>query len=182
MNREQDTNRRADTDGAQPPPAVSEARPALTSYRRDLPHLQRDDKTLFVTFNTLKRWKLPAVARQLVIEHCLHDHGMKYHLHAAVVMPDHVHIVMTPLRDREGTSFGLAEIMNGIKGASAHSINRALGRRGTVWQSESFDRILRSDGNVRAAAEYICQNPVRAGLCDTEEGYSQLWREWIEGA
>ena len=33
--------------------------------------------------------------------------------------------------------------MNGIKGASAHSINKALGRKGSVWQDESFDHILR---------------------------------------
>ena len=72
--------------------------------------------------------------------------------------------------------------MNGIKGASAHSVNRALNRKGHVWQSESFDRMLRSDENTRAVAEYICQNPVRAGLVRGDDKYPWLWREWIEGA
>jgi REP element-mobilizing transposase RayT len=47
-------------------------------------------------------------------------------MHGAVVMPDHVHLVFTPLRDPSPARYGMAEIMNGIKGASAHSVNRML--------------------------------------------------------
>ncbi len=54
--------------------------------------------------------------------------------------------------------------MNGIKGASAHSINKLLKRRGHVWQDESFDHILRSEEKMISKVEYICQNPVRKGL------------------
>ncbi len=117
----------------------------------------------------------------MVIDHALHDHGVKYLLHAIVVMPDHVHLVLTPLEDDEAATFGLAEIMQGIKGTAAHSINRALGRKGAVWQSESFDRVLRSTEDLRSAAEYICANPVRAGIASSEGEYPYLWREWIEG-
>jgi REP element-mobilizing transposase RayT len=77
-----------------------------------------------------------------VLEHCLHDNGVRLVVHGVVVMPDHVHMVFTPLADERGNTFGLAEIMNGIKGASAHRINRALKRRGHVWQDGSFDHIL----------------------------------------
>ena len=99
-----------------------------------------------------------------------------------VVMPDHVHIIFTPLKDNEGNPFGLAEIMSGIKGASAHSINQALNRRGRVWQDESFDHVLRSDESTYSKVLYICENPVRKGLVATEDEYPWLWREWVEGA
>jgi REP element-mobilizing transposase RayT len=158
------------------------AKPTPRVYRRDLPHIQFDRRTLYVTFSTHERWILPETVRDIVMRHCLHDDGVKLYTHGAVVMPDHVHLLFTPLSDRSGATYGLAEIMSGIKGASAHSLNRALNRTGHVWQSESFDRMLRSDENARSVAEYICQNPVRAGLVAREDDYPWLWRRWVEGA
>jgi REP element-mobilizing transposase RayT len=107
---------------------------------------------------------------------------VKLQVHGIVVMPDHVHIIFTPLKDDEGNPFGLAEIMSGIKGASAHSVNKALNRRGRVWQDESFDHVLRSDESTYNKVLYICENPVRKGLVATEDEYPWLWREWVEGA
>ena len=60
----------------------------------------------------------------------------------------------------------VAEIMQGIKSASSHKINRLLGRRGQVWQRESFDHVLRREESIHAKVAYIIQNPVRAGLAD----------------
>jgi REP element-mobilizing transposase RayT len=168
-----------------PPSGVQEiaglAKPLKTQYRRHLPHIQAEDKPHFVTFATYKRWVIPESIRYLVLEHCLHENGIKLHMHGLVVMPDHVHIIFTPLKDAQGSPYGLAEIMNGIKGASAHGINKALNRRGRVWQKESFDHILRSDEKAREKVEYICQNPVRKGLVQEENHYPWLWREWLEG-
>jgi len=65
-------------------------------------------------------------------------------LNAVVVMPDHVHIVFVPKIDMPKLEvFSLARITKAIKGASAHLIDRELGRAGRVWQEESFDRVLR---------------------------------------
>ncbi len=91
-------------------------------------------------------------------------------------------MIFSPLSDAEGNPFGLAEIMSGIKGASAHSINKALNRGGKVWQDESFDHVLCSDESARSKVEYICDNPVRKGLVTEADDYPWLWREWIEGA
>jgi REP element-mobilizing transposase RayT len=96
-------------------------------------------------------------------------------------MPDHVHMIFTPLKDEQGNTYGLAEILKGIKGSSARSINKKLGRQGSVWQDESFDHVLRSDESIRAKVEYICQNPVRKKLAENEDAYPWLWREWVEG-
>ena len=168
---------------AQPPSAgamPAGAKEALSHYRRNLPHIQPGHRPVFVTFCTRDRWVLPEAARTLVLEHCLHDHGTKLHMHGLVVMPDHVHLVFTPLLDSAGTPFGLAEIMNGIKGASAHRINKLLKRRGSVWQDESFDHVMRQHEAVERKVDYICNNPVRKGLVSSEDDYPWLWREWVD--
>ena len=145
-------------------------------YRRNLPHLQRDYKRHFVTFCTYHRWILPECARDIVFSCCLHDHHIRYELHAAVVMPDHVHMVFTPLINMERQEMrSLAEITNAVKGASAHIINRKLGRKGKVWQEESFDRVLRSSEKLDEKVAYILNNPVRKGLVRSPEEYPWLW-------
>jgi len=157
------------------------AKPAANRYFRNLPHLQAEGKTLFVTFCTHRGWALPESVRGLVLGHCVHDHPAKVWMHGAVVMPNHVHPVFTPGSDGKGNPFGLAQIMNGIKGTSAHTVNRVLGRRGPVWQRESFDHILRTDESIREKVNYICANPVRKGLVQSEDEYPWLWREWVDG-
>ena len=139
--------------------------------------VQAENKTIFLTFCTKDRWTLPESVRVEVLHHCLHDHGTKMHVHGVVVMPDHVHMVFTPLPDPTGCPYTLAEITNAIKGASAHTINRALGRDGCVWQDESFDHVLRRDEAIAAKVAYICENPIRKGLCRRWDEYPWLWRE-----
>ena len=158
------------------------ARAAKSSYKRRLPHVQSPDATIFVTFATWNRSALPEQIRPLLLEHIVHDHSVRYQLHVAVVMPDHVHVLLTPGHDANGNTFGLAEIMHSLKSSSAHSINRALRHKGRVWQPEYHDRALRSDESARQKAEYICANPVRAGLVARQDEWPWLWREWIEGA
>jgi len=65
--------------------------------------------------------------------------------------------------------------MQGIKSASAHQINRALNRVGQIWQHESFDHVLRREESIEAKVQYICENPVRAGLVKSPEEYPWLW-------
>jgi REP element-mobilizing transposase RayT len=144
-------------------------------YRRRLPHLQRADAALFVTFCTAARLPPPGEARDLVLEHCLREQGKRIHLYAAVVMPDHVHLLFLPLRDEDGWPFPLIDIMQCLKGATAHRINKLLHRSGPVWEEESFDHVLRSDESLKDKAEYIRQNPVRRGLVQKAGDYRWLW-------
>jgi REP element-mobilizing transposase RayT len=116
-------------------------------------------------------------SRTLTLRHCLHDNGRTIHLHAAVIMPDHTHLLFTALRDAEGWTFALPEILRAIKGASARSVNKLTGRTGPVWQDESFDHVLRGDETLRETIDYIRQNPVRKGLVEKPEDYQWLWVE-----
>jgi len=73
--------------------------PALThnyDYRR-LPHYQKADRAIFVTFCRLTRDPFPANARDVILQRCVHDDGKRIKLHAAVVMPDHAPSVANPV-------------------------------------------------------------------------------------
>ncbi len=158
-------------------------------YRRRLPHLQKADAALFVTFCTGARMVIPERARDLVLEHCLREAGIlsvggegarptrsaRIRLHAVVVMPDHLHLLLTPLRNEQGWPFPLVDILQCLKGATAHRINKLLHRSGPVWEEESFDHVLRSDESLKEKCEYIRQNPVKAGLVGRAEDYKWLW-------
>ena len=156
-------------------------------YRRRLPHLQKADADLFITFCALGRLVLPEQARTLVLEHCLREGGIlagegaratpapRIQLHAVVVMPDHIHMLLRPLRDENGWPFPLVNILQCLKGATAHRVNRLLGRSGPLWEEESFDHVLRSDEWLQEKCEYIRQNPVEAGLVRMPEEYRWLW-------
>lgn len=145
-------------------------------YRRRLPHFHKFDRALFVTFCKLTRDAFPERARALVLQHCLHEYQRRILLHAVVVMPDHVHMLFTPMRNGEdGWPYPLQKILKMIKGTSARDINKLLGTLGPVWQHESFDHVLRSDESLNEKMEYTRMNPVRAGLVSKPEEYRWLW-------
>ena len=100
---------------------------------------------------------------------------MKFDLYGLVVMPDHVHLAIVPICLPQGP-IPIAEIMQAIKGASAHRINKLLNRRGKVWQEESFDRALREEEQFTEKLYYMLENPVRAGLVDNPLDYPWIWR------
>jgi len=145
-------------------------------YRRMLPHHQWKGKMFFITFCTYQRKWLSPGSRDIVLETCQTGDGKLFYLHALVVMPDHVHLVITPMTSEQG-EVAIPEIMQAIKGATAHQINKYLGRKGRVWQDESFDRAARSAENLRGKIEYMMGNPVRAGLVSDPAEYRWLWIE-----
>jgi REP element-mobilizing transposase RayT len=96
-------------------------------------------------------------------------------MYAFVVMPEHVHLLLTPLLDDVGDPYWLVEILQSLKGSSAHTVNKALHRSGPVWQEESFDHLLRRNEEFSATVEYVRQNPVRRGLVPIPENYRWFW-------
>jgi REP element-mobilizing transposase RayT len=140
------------------------------AYRQRLPHLQREYKTYFVTFCTKSRRMLDSTERDIVLRECIAMHSDAFWLHCAVVMPDHVHVLATL-----GPNELLYRRLQVIKGRSARYINALRNRSGALWQPESFDRILRRDEDLVKKAEYIANNPVRAGLVERANEYPWLW-------
>jgi REP element-mobilizing transposase RayT len=100
-----------------------------------------------------------AEVSQQVIDVLSHFHGERYELNAAVVMPNHCHVLIRPF-----SSWPLEGVLKSWKGYSAKEINRELGRSGSLWQSDSFDRIVRDEEHYRQVVRYIRENPRKANL------------------
>ncbi len=145
------------------------------AFRRNLPHYQHDGAPVIINMSTKQRWELPPAARDVVFDCILREHNTRAHLFAFVVMPNHVHILLVPGWTEKYQRYTLAEIMCGIKGASAHAINKLLVRRGAVWEEEYFDHVLRKSEPVESKVAYICENPQRAGLVTSYLDYRWLW-------
>ena len=92
--------------------------------------------------------------------------GTRYRLHAWVVMPNHVHVVVTPL-----TGLSVSGIVSSWKSFTAKQANALLGRRGEFWQADYFDRFIRDERHFAAAIHYAEENPVVAGLCARSEDW-----------
>lgn len=96
----------------------------------------------------------------LVVEalHCNAERLGHYSLHAFAVMPNHVHVLLTP-------NVPLPKITKSLKGITAKQANELLGTTGRpFWHEESLDRDVRNMQEFYRIRSYIEHNPVRAGL------------------
>ncbi len=110
--------------------------------------------------------KQPAIANMMVevLQYAAH-HLHYYTLHAFTIMPNHVHVLLTP-------HVPLPKLTRCIKGFSAKRANELLGLTGTTfWQEESYDHSVRNQSEFETIRRYILNNPVRAGLVREPEDY-----------
>jgi putative transposase len=90
----------------------------------------------------------------------------KMTVHDFVIMPNHVHILMTVPGE-----MSLEKAMQLIKGGFSFRANKELGFRGEVWQRGYSDVRILDDQSFRRHREYIENNPVKAGLSNSPEEY-----------
>jgi putative transposase len=97
----------------------------------------------------------------------LERHPAEYELYAWVVMPNHVHLLA-------GFKTGVEweEVIGRLKGSTSRAINLMMGRSGSLWQRESYDRFIRDLDHFNAALAYIHANPVKARLCSSADAYA----------
>src|SRR5204862_2163421 len=100
----------------------------------------------------------PEIA-EMVARTLLHFDGERYRLHAWVIMPNHVHVVIQPT-----DGYGVGDIIGSWKSFMAKKANGQLGRTGPFWAAEYFDRFIRDDGHFASAVSYVEDNPVKARL------------------
>jgi REP element-mobilizing transposase RayT len=196
-------------------------------YRRNLPHIQPEGATLFVTFRlanslpgeVIERLKIekedmekrisqiadkserekqldhaqrrffgkwdealdkssigdnhlsnPQIA-DLVAESLLFRDGKVYDLEAFSILPNHAHLVLSPLEEVEGRYQSISRIMHSLKLHTAREANKILGRVGAFWQHENYDHYVRDEGELERIVKYVIYNPVKAGLVDD-------WKKW----
>jgi putative transposase len=88
-----------------------------------------------------------------------------YDLHAYVIMPNHVHLLLLPL-------VAPSRLLQTLKGYTAREANRLLGRTGQpFWQAESYDHWVRDTPEAERIRAYIENNPAKAGLVARPDDY-----------
>ena len=96
---------------------------------------------------------------------CL-DRGF-YKLHAFVLMPEHLHILLTPADETT-----IEKAMQMIKGGAAHRMGQERPQKFPIWHAGFHDRWMRDADEYRNIKRYIEQNPVEAKLVERPEDYS----------
>ncbi|GAH62685.1 unnamed protein product, partial [marine sediment metagenome] len=142
----------------------------VMAHIRNLPHVEMPGATYFITFHSAKDEAIADSERQLVLEACLHWHNERCNIYAVCVMDNHVHMLAKPFQDHR-----LGGILHSIKSFTSHEINKRRGRKGAFWLEESFDHIVRDDWWFTKFVYYICDNPVKRGLCKKFDEYPWLW-------
>ena len=89
-----------------------------------------------------------------------------YLLHEFVIMPDHLHVMLTP-----NSVTSLERAVQLIKGGSSHRIHKERGGRMEIWQMGFHDWTIRDLDDWMAKANYIHMNPLRARLCERPEAW-----------
>ncbi len=96
--------------------------------------------------------------------HWLEERG--WLIHALTVMPNHVHVLT---RNTQGQNHLLNHHLGILKGWTAREANRLLDRKGSFWMDENFDHWCRTQKEIESLANYIVDNPVKAGLVDSRQ-------------
>ena len=154
----------------------------VTSFRitrRNLPHWQEPDRAYFLTWRCLKGQVLSHEERTITLDSLRYWNGQKWTLYAVVVMPDHVHALCQPLVKDEGGTYNLGEILHSVKSFSAHRISQQRGTKGSIWQDERFDRIVRDEKEFNEKWQYIRNNPVKNGLSEKPEDYPWFYEVFL---
>jgi putative transposase len=124
-------------------------------------------RTFFVTSVTwqrvpLFRWEEKAGLMLDILMH--YRDALKFGLHEFVIMPDHLHLLLTPASD-----LSLERAMQLVKGGFSYQLGKR--KRGPVWQESFTNHRIRDEEDFARHAEYIRMNPVRAGLVSRPELY-----------
>jgi putative transposase len=154
-------------------------RPVISfqATRRNLPHWQQPGSIYFITWRLKGDGILSPEEKTIILESLLYWDKVKWTVHAAVIMPNHVHAIAQPLTLPDGGAVNLSGIIRSIKTFSARTINVQRGTQGSLWQDERYDRIIRDDAELLQKWQYLRNNPVERGLAASPEDYLWLYEK-----
>ena len=177
----------------------------ITIYRRHLSHWRQEGATYATTFHTLdalpqhclrelkqlradweqrhpeqrsdEAWLSYAQQFSRRANAWLDEgHDERYHCAAYAIMPNHCHLIIRPFAGQD-----LETLLKGIKGAAARGVNKQLGQSGdSLWQQESYDRIIRDSKHLRHALDYLLDNPGKAGLGEAFGWRCHVADDWLD--
>jgi putative transposase len=127
------------------------------------------DGTYFITASSFEKQSLLQSDRMagLFTEVLFHyQKQTKYHLHEFVIMPNHFHLLITPI-----SPVTIEKAVHFIKGGFSCRAKKELGFNGEIWQTSFYDRRVRDASEYARFRHYIHMNPVRRGLVAVPEEF-----------
>lgn len=91
-------------------------------------------------------------------------HGFK--LYAYCVMPDHIHLLLSP----GDSGLSLSKIIQEFKSITTRRY-RADGAKNLLWQMYFYDHVIRKEEDLGNVAKYILENPIRKGIVRDWQDY-----------
>ncbi len=91
---------------------------------------------------------------------------LRYELYAYCLMPDHLHVLLSPAN----SSVPVSRWLQACRSYTAHASVR-FGLRPPLWQRSAHDHVCRKGETAEIVAAYIANNPVRSGLVTR-------WTDW----
>ena len=109
--------------------------------------------------------------KDIVERAMLHFDDVRYDLDAFVIMPNHVHVLVTPKRGH-----ALSAILHSWKSFTANEINKRTARTGAFWQKESFDHIVRNPAQLEKIRQYIREHSAYGYDEKRQDAASTMWQ------
>jgi REP-associated tyrosine transposase len=134
---------------------INHSEEEVLKSRRRLPHWEYSDSIYFITWRLHKNQSsLIPEERSLVVEVLKHFEEKRYSLFSFVIMDDHVHVLA-----RLGPAETLPKVLHTWKSYTANRLQREFKRKGSIWQEEYFDTIVRNWQQFLSYLKYIVNNP-----------------------
>jgi len=129
-------------------------------------HVTHNQQTYMVTTSTWERRVLFRNERwaRLLLDTLYRYRGSAYLLHEFVIMPDHFHVLLTPLTTLE-------KAVQFTKGGFSYRAKKELGSNMEVLQKGFQDHRIRDAGDYDVHRTYILENPVTEHLCEKAEEF-----------
>ena len=138
-------------------------------------HATNNSQTYFVTSDT---WERRALFRteswaRLFFKTLLANRAKAYFLHEFVLMPDHFHLLITPIGSLEHS-------LQLIKGGFSYRVTKEIGSKTEIWRRGFADHRIRDAEDYDKHLHYIHLNPVKKHLCESpaEYRYSSAFPGW----
>jgi REP element-mobilizing transposase RayT len=134
---------------------------------------QREGQPFSITICTWNKITLSNKSKEMIFQSVIEgDLNRKSDLMAVCVMPDHVHLLLAPLKEN------LIELLYKWKNYTTHLV-QLQEKIGKLWQRSFYDHGLRKDENLIKIAGYIVSNLVRKSLVENWRDYSYTWHKWM---
>jgi len=166
--------------------------------RKQVKHFNDPGHIHFLTFSCLNRWPLLLNKRSIqwfldsLFKTC---REWEYELWCYTVMPNHVHLIVRPLKDE----YKISKFLQAVKQPVARKANKWLSVHSLVWKERltvvrasgkrefhfwqaggGYDRNLVSEKSVRKTIDYIHDNPVRKGFVRNASEWKWSSARWFE--